>query len=191
MCHIDRFSENEHIIDHDIEIPRPKSHDIEITRPKNRDIGKQRQITHDIVIPRHFFRGQKATTSRFQNCNKATTSSFRGILKATTPTSCGTLTLMSPDNHMTITSHTWLFSRLCRAKWSVRIGDGFSILLCKCEIRQIPSSKSKRVILDSKFYENMECHERGLILAFSPVTTSLIHQRINHAEKCSIIFWKR
>ena len=126
MCHIDRFSENEHIIDHDIEIPRPKSHDIEITRPKNRDIGKQRQITHDIVIPRHFFRGQKATTS-----------SFRGILKATTPTSCGTLTLMSPDNHMTITSHTWLFSRLCRAKWSVRIGDGFSILLCKCEIRQI------------------------------------------------------
>ena len=137
MCHIDRFSENEHIIDHDIEIPRPKSHDIEITRPKNRDIGKQRQITHDIVIPRHFFRGQKATTSRFQNCNKATTSSFRGILKATTPSSCGTLTLMSHDNHMTITSHTWLFSRLCRAKWSVRIGVDFSIFLCKCEIRQI------------------------------------------------------
>ena len=54
---------------HDIEIPRPKTHDIEIPRPKNGDIKKQRQLTHDIVIPRHFCRGQKAMTSK-----KATTS---------------------------------------------------------------------------------------------------------------------
>ena len=52
---------------HDIEIPRPKSHDIEIPRPKNHDIEKRRQISHDIVIPRRFFRGQKATASRFQD----------------------------------------------------------------------------------------------------------------------------
>ena len=53
---------------HDIEIPRPKNHDIEIPRPKNHDIEKQRQISHhDIVIPRRFFRGQKAATSRFQD----------------------------------------------------------------------------------------------------------------------------
>ena len=58
---------------HDIEIPRPKNHDIEIPRPKNHDIEirglkhhdieKWRQISHDIVIPRRFFRGQKATTA--------------------------------------------------------------------------------------------------------------------------------
>ena len=53
---------------HNIEIPRPKNHDIEIPRPKNHDIEKQRQISHhDIVIPRRFFRGQKAATSRFQD----------------------------------------------------------------------------------------------------------------------------
>ena len=76
-----RFSENEneaaetHI--HDIGIPRPKCHDIEIPRPRNRDFEirglkhhdnkKQRQLSHDIVIPRHLFRGRKATTSRFQD----------------------------------------------------------------------------------------------------------------------------
>ena len=52
---------------HDIEIPRPKIGDIEIPRPKNHDIEirglkyldieKRRQLSHDIVIPRHFFRG--------------------------------------------------------------------------------------------------------------------------------------
>ena len=52
---------------HDIEIPRPKNHDIEIRGLKHHDIGKWRQISHDIVIPRHFFRGQKATTSRSQD----------------------------------------------------------------------------------------------------------------------------
>ena len=62
---------------HDIEIPRPKNHDVEIPRPKNRDIEirglkhhdieKRRQISHYIVIPRRFVRGQKATTSRFQD----------------------------------------------------------------------------------------------------------------------------
>ena len=64
-------------INHDIKVSRPKSHDIGIPRPKNRDmdfpalkqqdIEKRRQLSHDIVIPRHFFRGQKATTSRFQD----------------------------------------------------------------------------------------------------------------------------
>ena len=44
-----------------------KNHDIEIPIPKNHDIEKRRQISHDIVIPRHFFRGQKATTWRFQD----------------------------------------------------------------------------------------------------------------------------
>ena len=54
-------------------IPRPKNHDIEILRLKNRDIEirgvkhhgieKRRQISHDIVIPRRFFR----RTSRFQD----------------------------------------------------------------------------------------------------------------------------
>ena len=52
---------------HDIEISRPKNHDIEIPKPKTRDIEiqglkhhdneKQRQLSNDIVIPRHFFRG--------------------------------------------------------------------------------------------------------------------------------------
>ena len=50
---------------HDIEIPRSKNHDIEIPRPKTYDIEKRRQISHVIVIPRRFFRGQKAATSRF------------------------------------------------------------------------------------------------------------------------------
>ena len=50
---------------HNIEIPRPKSHDIEIPRPKKHDIEKRRQISHDIVISGRFFRGKKATTSRF------------------------------------------------------------------------------------------------------------------------------
>ena len=52
---------------HDIEIPRPKNHDIVIPRPKNHDIEKRRQISQNIAIPRRFFRGQKATTSRFQD----------------------------------------------------------------------------------------------------------------------------
>ena len=74
--------ENENVgplwhINHDIKVSRPKSHNIGIPRPKNRDmdfpalkqqdIEKRRQLSHDIVIPRHFFRGQKATTSRFQD----------------------------------------------------------------------------------------------------------------------------
>ena len=52
---------------HDIEIPRPKIGDIEIPRPKNHDIEirglkyldieKRRQLSHDTVIPRQFFRG--------------------------------------------------------------------------------------------------------------------------------------
>ena len=54
-----------------------------------------RHIYHDIEIPRHFFRGQKATTSRFQDW-KTTTSKFQDQ-KATTSSSCGILTLMLPD----------------------------------------------------------------------------------------------
>ena len=64
-----RFSENEN------EAVETHLHDIWIPRPKSRNIE----------IPRHFFRVQKATTSRFQD-QKATTSSF-----------CGILTLMSPN----------------------------------------------------------------------------------------------
>ena len=78
---------------HDIEIPRPKSHGIE----------KRRQLTHDIVIPRHFFKGQKATTSRFWGW-KTTTLRFQDQ-KATTWSSCRILTLMPPDTHT-----WWLFS---------------------------------------------------------------------------------
>ena len=80
---------------HDIKIPRPKNHDIEIRGLKHQDIEKWRQISHDIVIPRHFFRGQKATSSRFQNY-KTTTLRFQDQ-KATTLSSCGILTVMSPD----------------------------------------------------------------------------------------------
>ena len=85
---------------HDIEIPRPKNHDIEIPRPKNRDIEirglkhhgieKWRQISHGIVIPRCFFRVEKATISRFQD------------QKATTSSSCGILTLIPPDKSLEV-----------------------------------------------------------------------------------------
>ena len=62
---------------HDIEIPRPKIHNIEIPKPKNNDIEirglkhhdieKRRQLSNDMVILRHFFRGLKATTPGFQD----------------------------------------------------------------------------------------------------------------------------
>ena len=62
---------------HDIGIQRPKNHDTKIPIPKNRNIEireqqhhdneKRREIIHNIVIPSRFFRGQKATTSRFQD----------------------------------------------------------------------------------------------------------------------------
>ena len=58
------LSSNEAVETHVPRHRRPKSHDIEIQSPKNPDIETRRQLTHDIVIPRHFFRGQKATTSR-------------------------------------------------------------------------------------------------------------------------------
>ena len=52
-----------HYSDRDgIEIPRPKKHDIE----------KRRQISHDIVIPRRFLRGQKATTKKPQHRDSKT-----------------------------------------------------------------------------------------------------------------------
>ena len=92
----------------DIEIPRLKNHGIKIPRPKNHDIEirglkhreKRRQISHNIVIPRRFFRGQKATTSRFQD-QKTTTSRFQDQ-KATTLSSCGILTMMPPDRNPTL-----------------------------------------------------------------------------------------
>ena len=52
---------------HNIKIPRPRNHNIEIRGLKHHGIKKCRQISHDIVTPRRFFRGQKATTSRFQD----------------------------------------------------------------------------------------------------------------------------
>ena len=55
---------------HEIEFPRPKKHDIKIPRPKNRDIEfrglkhhdieKQRRLSHDHVIPKHFFQRTKS-----------------------------------------------------------------------------------------------------------------------------------
>ena len=42
---------------------KTKKHDTETRVLKHHE--KWRQISHDIVIPRRFFRGQKATTSRF------------------------------------------------------------------------------------------------------------------------------
>ena len=45
---------------HDIEISRPKHCDIEIQGLKHHDIKKWRQLSPNIVIPKHFFRGQKA-----------------------------------------------------------------------------------------------------------------------------------
>ena len=73
---------------HDIEIPRLKSHDIEMPRPKSHDTDKRRK-SHDIVIPRRFFRGQKTTTSRFQDQKAATSSAATSRH--------GILTLMPPD----------------------------------------------------------------------------------------------
>ena len=52
MWHI-RFSENEN------EVWRHIYHDIELPRPKNCNIEKQRQLTHDIVIPRVFSKDKK------------------------------------------------------------------------------------------------------------------------------------
>ena len=70
----------------DIETSRPKSHNIEILRTKNHDIEtgvlkhhdieKRRQLSHSIVILRHFFSGQKATASGSQDW-KTTTSRFQ------------------------------------------------------------------------------------------------------------------
>ena len=52
---------------HDTKIPIPKNRDIEIRGLQHHDIEKRREIIHNIVIRSRFFRGQKATTSRFQD----------------------------------------------------------------------------------------------------------------------------
>ena len=76
-----RFSENEneavgaHIPRHqDLKTKKPrrrdsktKNRDIEIRGLKHHDMEKWKQLSHDIVILRHFFRGQKAMTSRSQD----------------------------------------------------------------------------------------------------------------------------
>ena len=46
-------------------IPRPTSMEIEIRGPKHHDIEKQRQLTDDIVIPRHFFQMTKSHNIEF------------------------------------------------------------------------------------------------------------------------------
>ena len=88
---------------HNIRILRPKSNDIEIPGPKNCDINsrrlntmtsRNRQLNHYIVIPRHFFRGQKAATLRFQDWIN-TTLRFQDQ-KATASSLCRILTLMAP-----------------------------------------------------------------------------------------------
>ena len=83
-------------IDIDIEIPRPKNCDIEIQGIKQHAIEKWRQLSHDIVIPMHFFRRQKATTLRLQDW-KTTTLSFQDQT-ATTSIFCRILTLMPPNS---------------------------------------------------------------------------------------------
>ena len=80
---------------YDIEIRRLKNHGIEIRGLKHHNIEKPKQLTHDFVILRHFFRGRKTTPSRFQDW-KTTTSGFQDQ-KATTSSFCGFLTLMLPD----------------------------------------------------------------------------------------------
>ena len=89
---------------YNIEIPRPKSHNIEIRWLKHLGIGKWRQLSRDIVIPRHFFREQNASTSRFQYW-KTTTSRFQDQ-KSTTSSFCRTLTLMPADNFILSDKHT-------------------------------------------------------------------------------------
>ena len=84
-----RFSENEKEA---VEAPIPRHRDSKTKKPRHREMET---IIGDIVIPRHFFRGQKTTTSRFQGW-KTTTSRFQDQ-KATTSNSCVILTLMSPD----------------------------------------------------------------------------------------------
>ena len=80
MWHI-RFTEKEnefvktHIPRHrDSKTKKPRHRDSKTKKPRHRgwglkhhDIEKRRQLSHDIAIPRHFFRGRKATTSRFQD----------------------------------------------------------------------------------------------------------------------------
>ena len=71
---------------------KPQHRDSKSKKPRHRDSGikhqdieKQRQLIHDIVIiPSHFFRRQKASTSGFQDW-KTTISSFCEILTIVPP----------------------------------------------------------------------------------------------------------
>ena len=103
---------------HDIRIPRPKNHDIEIQGLKHHDIEKWRQISHSIVIPRHFFRGKKGMTLWFQD-QKPTTLSF-----------CGILTLMTSIRGHTgeNSAETWCRGLLVLKSWC----HGFSVLESQC-----------------------------------------------------------
>ena len=80
-------------------ILRPKNCNIEIRGLKHHGIKKQRHLSHDIVIPRHFVRGQIAMTLIFQSWKTATLR--YQDQKATTVSFCGVLTLMLSDTYLT------------------------------------------------------------------------------------------
>ena len=54
---------------------KSQNQDIKIPKPKTDDIGIHGLKHHNIAISRHFFRGQNATTSKFQD-QKTATSKF-------------------------------------------------------------------------------------------------------------------
>ena len=56
---------------------KQKNRGIEIRGLKHNGIEKWRQLSHNTLIPRHLFRGQKARTLGFQDL-KTTTSRFQG-----------------------------------------------------------------------------------------------------------------
>ena len=74
---------------------RTKNRNIFIQGLKHHDIEKRTQLSHDIVIPGHFFQREKITASRFRDW-ETTILRFQDQ-KATTSTFSGVLTLMSPD----------------------------------------------------------------------------------------------
>ena len=99
-----RFRENENEA---VEAHVPRHRDSKTRKPRHREREK---LTHDIVIPRHFFRGQKATTSKFQGW-KTTTSSFRGIL-----------TLMPPDTKRWLGTMSILHKKISGGYVAIKVG---------------------------------------------------------------------
>ena len=72
---------------------KPRHQYSETEAPRLREKGTI--VNHDIVIPRHLFRGQKARISRFQD--RKTTTSRSLDQKAMVSSFYGILTLMLPD----------------------------------------------------------------------------------------------